>query len=299
MTKPKSANQLVVIDGVSMGPAMQALPSKMMRDFVVALVTTGCSATDAAAAAGYSASSRAILSARGHDLISDIRIQAAILEQSQRLIRASGPMALAVIINIAKDESAAPRDRLKAATEILNRGGMHAVSESHLTVSVQTEAEKNREIEALAAELGLDDNAKARLLGRPIIEAEFTEIKDPPSDIAPKVGPQGRKITNPERTAEDRARDRLHKRETPEEKEARREQTRAEQRAKAKAEYAAAAALRGEPEPIGGPMAEAPDGPFMPAGSGPIPPEWAVWSSDATRDDEEVTGSTAGLEGLL
>lgn len=307
MSKP-ATNALAIIDEAGLGPAMSALPPQR-RAFVSALVQTGCTATDAAAAAGYSDSSRATLSAQGHNLAHDPRVQAAILEESQKLIRTSGPMAIGVLVKIAKDETAANRDRVKAATEILNRGGFHAVSQHNVTVTHQTESEKEREIAALCAELGLDQNAQQKLLGK-VIEAEFV-IVDPPSEIAPKVSASGRKITNPARTAEDRARDRLHKRETPEEKAARRAVTREQQRAKAKAEYQAAAALRGEdppaaePDPLEDGMAGAPDGPFVPAGS-TVPDEWVVFRTDDTEADDGARsatlpdeGSTEGLEDLF
>lgn len=254
MSKPQPANAIALVEeDAGLGPAMSAL-SPQRRAFVTAIVTTGCSATDAAAAAGYSATTRAGLNSTGYALSHDPRIQAAILEESQKLIRTSGPMAINVLVKIAKDPTAANRDRIKAATEILDRGGFHAVSQHNVTVTHQTEAEKDRELLALAQELGLDEKAQQKLLGK-VIEAEFVEITDPPSDIAPKVGPQGRKITNPDRTPEERARDRQRKRETPEERAARRAKSRAEQSAHSKAEYAAAAALRGETPPDETPVA--------------------------------------------
>lgn len=229
----------------------------MMRSFVVALVQTGRSATDAAEIAGYSASNRNVLQSRGSQLAHDARVQAAILEECQKLIRADGPMALTVLRTIAKDTTAPPRDRLKAATEILNRGGFHAVTQHNVTVTHQTEKEKDREILALATELGLDDAAKAKLLGKPVtVDAEFTEIVDPPTDVAPPRGPAGAKITNAERSPEERAAERARYRETPEERQARQEHTRQERRERAKREYAEAVIGRAGLEDLLDPLPE-------------------------------------------
>jgi phage terminase small subunit len=227
-------------DAASHGPAMLALPNDMQRAFVRVLVTTGCEASDAAAAAGYSTLNANTLSSRASQLTHRPQIQAAIHEEALKIIRADGPMCLMVIRLIAKDPTVAPRDRLRAAQMLLDRGGFQAVTEHNVTVTHKSDTEKDREIIQLATELGLDDAAKAKLLGKPIVDATF-EIVDPATDIAPPRAPSGAKITNPERTAEERAADRLRKRdqrnETPEERAARLPRVREEQRERAKRVY--------------------------------------------------------------
>jgi phage terminase small subunit len=227
-----------ITDDTTLGPAMLALPNDRQRAFVVALVQLGCDATHAAAVAGY-----ALEKSNGHAwrLAHDPKIQAALLEECKKVIRSDAPMALTVLRTVAKDPTAPHRDRLRAATEILNRSGLNAVSETNITVTHKSEAEQDREILALASELGLDDKAKSKLLGRPVVtEAQF-EIIDEPTDIAPPRAPSGAKISNPERSAEERAADRMRKKaqrnETPEERDTRLARVREEQRERAKRIY--------------------------------------------------------------
>lgn len=198
----------VPVDPPHYGAAMQALSNDRMREFVSILVATGCSLTEAAIAAGYH-------KAYGYRLASDPKIQAALHEESVRRISAHVPMAIEVLVSVAKDKSAKGSDRIKAATEILSRGGLHPITESHVTITHRTEQEKDAEILSLARELGLDSAATEKLLGHKVIEAEFTEVY--PNVNGP--GAPGRPVSNPDRTDEERARDREGKNRTPEERE--------------------------------------------------------------------------------
>jgi hypothetical protein len=148
-------------------------------------------------------------------------VQAAILEEAQKLIRSDGPMALHVLRTIAQDPAVAARDRVKAATELLNRGGFHAITQHNVNIVHRTEAEKDAEIRSLAAELGLDAAATAKLLGKPVVtDAQFEEL-DPAREKA-------------------LAKRRAQRRETPEEHEARITRTRQERSERGKREYAEA-----------------------------------------------------------
>jgi hypothetical protein len=240
-----------------LGPAMRALPTEKMRAFVVALVETGGSGADAAALAGYKHANRQTLRSAASSLLRDERVQAAIHEESIKQLRADGPMALGVLRSIAKDKGVAPRDRIRAATEILSRGGFHATTEQHIQVDLtsMTDEELRRSALKIATDLGFDDAHKARLLGNKAfglekpVDVEFQEvIVDPPSDIAPPRAPQGRPIKNPD-DAEKRAYERVYKALTPEQRAERKAQTRARQSAEGKAKLAAARAARGEAEP--------------------------------------------------
>jgi phage terminase small subunit len=218
-----------------------------MRAFVVALVQTGCAPSKACEMAGYSACSQNSFATMGWKLARDPRIQAAIHEEALKVLRADGPMALSVLREIAADKSAGNRDRIKAATELLNRGGFHAVSQHNITVTHQSEQDKEREILALATELGLDDAAKAKLLGKPIVTEAQSTIVDPETDIAPPRQPTGRPISSTTRTPEDRARQRAIYHATPEEREERKRALREENRERLKREYAEAQAKKAKP----------------------------------------------------
>src|SRR5579872_2043027 len=113
---------LIPVDETSLGPAMMAL-TPAMRAFVIAKVALGMTSIDAAKAAGYSARSPHALGVVGSRLAHDDRIQAAILEEGQKLMRSEGPKSVHVLVAIRDDKQAAPKDRLKAATELLNRSG--------------------------------------------------------------------------------------------------------------------------------------------------------------------------------
>ena len=177
MTKPH--DQIIPLDGTSFGPAMRALPTELMRNFVSHFVATGCKPIDAAEAAGYSASSREALSAQAGRLLRDPRVATALREEQNRVVRADVPLALRTLRDICGNPNAADRDRIKASAEILSRAGMSSTTRQQIdvSVSVQTDSEKDREITALARELGLDDKATQALLGhKPPIDAEFTEV---------------------------------------------------------------------------------------------------------------------------
>jgi len=155
-----------------LGPAMRAL-SPLMQRFVVALVQTGCTQAKAAELAGYTGSAET-LRATGHRVAHDARVQAALHEEATRLIGSTSTMAVNVLIDVAKDKSLAPRDRIKAASELLNRGGLHALSESKLTVEHVgcTEKEQIERIRVLAGQLGIDPK---QLLGAGGVDPEIID----------------------------------------------------------------------------------------------------------------------------
>ena len=136
------------------------------------------------------------------------------------------------------DKKNEAKDRLKAAVELLNRAGLAAVSEAHLTVDHHhhlTEAQQDAKIIALAKELGLDDREARKLLIDPskIIEAEFTEI--PPEKSPEQIERAERYQGNGEN---ERRNALAHM--TPAEREAAKQQKREQRRAARKARYAAA-----------------------------------------------------------
>jgi hypothetical protein len=153
-------------------------------------------------------------------------------------MRAEGPRSIRTLIEVRDDKKNEAKDRLKAAVELLNRAGLAAVSEAHLTVDHVhhlTEAQQDAKIIALAKELGLDDREARKLLIDPskIIDAEFTEV-------APEKTPE--QIERAERyegNAENERRNELAHM-PPAEREASKQQARERRRAEKRARYAMA-----------------------------------------------------------
>jgi phage terminase small subunit len=159
------------------GPAMEAL-SDMQRQFVFALIQSGCSQSKAAELAGYRGGPNT-WKAVGWRLAHDSRVQAAIHEEAQKLIRTTSVMAIKVIEDLASDRKVKPEVRLKAATELLNRSGLHAQTEHKVTVERHLDDQQlvNR-IVGLARDLDLDPR---QLLGSRgyVVDAEFELIAGP------------------------------------------------------------------------------------------------------------------------
>lgn len=157
-----------------LGPAMAALTAKQQQ-FVFAVIQTGCSQAKAAELAGY-AGGPDTWKAMGWRLAHDSRVQAAMHEEAQKLIRSTSVMAVKVITAIAEDGKIDPKTRLKAATELLNRSGLHAQTEHKVTVErVESDQEKVARIINMARQLDLDPR---QLLGSAgvTVDAEFTVI---------------------------------------------------------------------------------------------------------------------------
>lgn len=160
-----------------LGPCMAAL-TDLQRQFVLALLQTGCSNAKAAQLAGY-AGNADVLKSAGWRLAHDARIQAAIQEEAQKLIRSTAGMAIGVITEIARDPNVEPKDRLKAAVELLNRSGLPSQTEHKITVERvnRTSAEIIAEIRTLAGDLGFDATPLLRSAG--VVDAEFKVIEAP------------------------------------------------------------------------------------------------------------------------
>ena len=181
MSKTKIVGRPVVpairVTEDGLGPAMLAL-SPAMRAFVFAKVFYGMNNARAAEAAGYSAPNRETAKVQGYRLAHDDRVQAAIAEESRKLMRAEGPRSIRTLIEIRDNGKNEAKDRLKAAVELLNRCGLNAVAESHLTVTHEmSEAQLDRRILEMARELGVPDEAARKMLIAPdAIDAEFEDV---------------------------------------------------------------------------------------------------------------------------
>ncbi len=180
---------IAVPDPEELGPAMQAC-NLGERAFVLAKIETGESNQECARLAGYSASSPDILKSAGYQIAHRPRVQDALLEEGRKLLRTHGPRSIKTLVEIRDSNAVKPEVRLKAAVELLDRAGMNAVAQSHLTVTHElSEAQLDQRILAMAAELGLPQEAARRLLISPgdleknAIDADFTEVE-------PEVSPE-------------------------------------------------------------------------------------------------------------
>jgi hypothetical protein len=187
---------LIPVDTSSLGPAMVAL-SPAMRAFVVAKVTMGLNNIDAAKTAGYSARSPHALGVVGSRLAHDDRVQVAILEEGQKLMRTEGPRSVHTLVAIRDDKAASNKDRLTAAKELLDRSGFHATTEHHVSVEHSlSDAEKDRRMLVLAAELGISQTEAQKLLIAPaapkaveaayenVLDAEFEQVEPTEAEAA-------------------------------------------------------------------------------------------------------------------
>lgn len=182
------SNQIIEIpDETELGPAMQALSEKQRRFVMAMLEQGGVGPRRAALAAGYQETEKSNGAAvSGHRLAHDPRIQEAIKEVSLKAINAGTFVAVKFVLDTIADETAEKKDRLKAAEMVMNRTGLHAMSESRTTVTHKTEsrAEMIKDITLMARTLGVDPQ---KLLGGAVTEADFVEVK-PEDDISDILG---------------------------------------------------------------------------------------------------------------
>ncbi len=169
---------IIVVPDESCGPVMAAL-SPAQRAFVVAKVHFGCSNAEAARRAGYSKDKLQHAKVTAYRLAHSEGVQAAIIEESRKVVCGEGPKSVRTLVEIRDDKTKEPKDRIKAAIELLNRGGLSAVSEHHMVVEhTMTDAQRDQRILALCQELGLPDMEARKLLIAPdAIEAEFSEVE--------------------------------------------------------------------------------------------------------------------------
>jgi hypothetical protein len=151
--------------GGELGPAMSLL-TPLRRAFVIGLVHFGLSARAAYKAAGYAPPDSNV-----SQISHDPRVQDAILEEAKKLMRTHGPKSILTLVEIRDDKESAAKDRIKAATELLNRSGFQAISEHHEHLHRHlSDTEQDRRILALCAELGLSPEEAQKML---IAPAEF------------------------------------------------------------------------------------------------------------------------------
>jgi hypothetical protein len=173
-----------VADLDDLGPCM-ALCTVGERNFVQAKLETGESNAECARLAGYSATNADSLKSRGYILAHSERVQNALLEQSKRFLKTELPKSLRVILEIRDNKTVKAETRLKAAVEIINRGGMNIVQEGHITHDHRLSDEQiDREMIVLAKEAGWTPEMLQRALvdKSKVIDVEFTEVREPSQD---------------------------------------------------------------------------------------------------------------------
>lgn len=143
------------------GPAFAALPSDRQRLFVIALVNQGGkNASRAYLEAGYTVANRNVADVGAHRLSHDAAVQAAIREQSFKRMGAAGLAATSLLVDIiTADEQSGVKisHKLKAASMIMNRTGLHETTEHVVTTERKlNDHEKVEKIIATAKALGLD-----------------------------------------------------------------------------------------------------------------------------------------------
>ena len=117
--------------GPQSGAAM-AQCTPLQRRFVMAMLTRGdMSHGDCARMAGSAGTSQNSLRVMAHQLLAHPKVKAAIHEQAELRLASAKIMAVSQLVQMANSPSN-DATKLKAVSMILNRVGMHEVSESHV-----------------------------------------------------------------------------------------------------------------------------------------------------------------------
>lgn len=165
-------------DEDSLGPAMLAL-TKAQRRFVMAMVFLGGTQRGCYLAAGYADTphNKNAAEVSAYRLTYHPKVQAAMLEVGINLLGAARIPAAKFLIDTIKNDAVEMKDRLKATEMVMNRTGMHATSEHKVAVTHKDETSEQvlKEIAQFSKTLDIDPK---KLLGRNVLEAEFTEVDE-------------------------------------------------------------------------------------------------------------------------
>lgn len=187
------ANALIIpetLDDAKFGPAMRRLNERQQK-FVLAMTVYGCgnNATRAAEAAGYCpGGTRESISATAARLTHDAKIKEAIIETARANLSMATIGAVGYLTDLVFDVTAASKDRAMAAKTILDRGGVHALSELKITVSdEESRAEKIRQLIAFANQTGRNPR---ELLGSlaDVTDADYKVLNDGEGAVAELEG---------------------------------------------------------------------------------------------------------------
>lgn len=174
-----------MVDDEEYGPAMQAL-NERQRKFVLAMLTIpGCSHARAAREAGYSDVKEGA-KVRGHYAAHNPRVQEAIREEARRRLDGLSVIAANVMMDAMLDPKVPTKDKLKAASAVLDRTGFAAVQKFEVHKTDNSGKAIMDRIRALSEKLGVDTGrlltARAsngtEKINMPVVDAEFSEVKD-------------------------------------------------------------------------------------------------------------------------
>lgn len=164
-----------------LGPKMSRL-SPQRQAFVLALMKQGDrNSTQAARTAGYSEKSPNSLQVQGYRLWHDEAIQEAIHEEASKRIKGMLPAAVAAVGEILENPQEGGATRLKAAQVIMDRAGIHAVTERiNHNEPIETNPDQMKRIIALAQVVGVPIERllgqRLKQLAKPTEEALYIEM---------------------------------------------------------------------------------------------------------------------------
>jgi len=145
------------------GPAMQELNPRQC-DFVLAVVTIpGCTFKRAAVEAGYSDVADGA-KVRGHALAHNPKVQVAIREKAGRRLNSLSLLTANTMMAVMQHPEAPHRDKMKAATAVLDRTGFamqHNIN-IHKTVTDLSTEGLTKKIRELSEKLGIDPDVLLR-----------------------------------------------------------------------------------------------------------------------------------------
>lgn len=164
-----------------LGPAMRALNDRQ-RIFVCALAVFGGDQSEAYRAAGYDATNNNSTRANASRLANSAPIVEAIKEEALRRLDSASMLAVSTLVELASIKNSDNKVRLNAANSLLDRIGGFAGKTEHKIVikDDRTTAELVEFIRTTALANGLDP---IKLLGGPVVEAEFTEVDPDLADL--------------------------------------------------------------------------------------------------------------------
>jgi hypothetical protein len=169
---------VVPIDLSTLGPKMRGLPNDRWRAAAVArfLVKPGVGGNTAACrAAGFSPSDTKRTAYR---IFHDRRMLEALHELGEQHLKNGVPDAIGVVQEILRDQTAPPRDRLKAAAMFIDRE--HRLETTHHVVVESTVRFDSKELAEKLQKISLRFNLDPQkvLAKSPVIDGECQEIEE-------------------------------------------------------------------------------------------------------------------------
>ncbi len=165
------------------GPAMAALNERQRKFVMAMLLIPGCSHARAAREAGYSDVKEGA-KVRGHYAAHNPKIQEAIREEAGRRLSSLSVIAANVMMDVMLDKATPAKDKLKAASAVLDRTGFAATQNINVNKTVTDTTDRGledriRRAAGKLAQLGHDPARFLEALAGPApVDAEFVEVKE-------------------------------------------------------------------------------------------------------------------------